>query len=238
MSHCRAQTISLLALPLDSLRIDLRAVQRNIARDSHELVIPINRISEYYKLKLADCTFTRNRIIIRLRIPIRRKSDNWRLHDLVVVPFGFKGSLCMLRHAPTYIATSGSEVVTIQGSQLQQCDPFTGLCFIPQFNSDPMTGALCPARILRGSSVSELNEVCVFECQGTKIQPAITQLDFHTFVITGGPEGMFIACRSISISRMPSGQLDLYPWNIGSMPMMILIIFSGYGRNWRPVSVK
>ena len=195
-SNCRAQTIPLTVVPVESLFDDLRSLQKQLVNEDHELVIPPSRVSEYYKLKIVDCTFTRNRILIRLRIPIKRLSDKWSLHEMVNVPFGFKGSLCFLQHAPTYIATSGADMVTIQGSQLHQCDPASGLCLIPQFNSDPMTGSLCPLKILQGASVSELNEVCTFECQGSRLQPAITQLDFHTFVITGGPPGMHIICRN------------------------------------------
>ena len=75
MSDCRAQTIPLHGVSMDTVRNDLKTFQRKIAVDGNKLHIPPSRVSEYYKLKVADCSVTRNRIIW-LRMPIKRPAHD------------------------------------------------------------------------------------------------------------------------------------------------------------------
>jgi len=195
-NHCRQGTLSLLAINSERLTKDLKNINRNLNSDDHELVIPYTQISRYFKLKLADCIFTPEaRVVIRLRIPIKRRREVWKLLELINIPFGYKESTCMIQHAPTYLAVSQKNLVAIQGTQLHLCQPDTGLCQIPQFNSDPGAGYLCVQRLLQGASVQSLNQVCMFECMAGQNDITITQLDYHTFVITGALKGMGISCR-------------------------------------------
>src|SRR5207237_615912 len=94
----------------------------------------------------------------------------------------------------SFIASNKKDFILIEGTHHHQCDPASGLCFLPQFNSDPSTGALCPIKILEGATVSTLNSVCAFSCTGNKLQTSITQLSMQSFIITGGPPGMEIRC--------------------------------------------
>jgi len=194
--HCRAQTISLLAVSPRQLAQDLGAIRRRIGADGYELVISDRNIARYYKMRIADCMFTSTgQTIYQLRIPIRRKEDDWKLYQMTNIPFGYKGSTCIIQHAPTLLAASQANLVTIQGTQLHQCQLDSGLCQIPQYNADPLSGFLCAERLLRGASVQELNDVCLFECLTDKSELSITQLDYHTFILTGAKEGMKLSCK-------------------------------------------
>ncbi len=178
------------------LKEDLFNLALEVSKHNHELAIPPVQVGEYYKFKIASCTFSADRVLIKLRIPLKEQNVDWEIHEMVNTPFLFVNEVCKIRHSPTYVASNRHQVVAIQGTQLNLCEPHEGICYVSQFPMSPTVGELCAERLNCGASVSDLNEVCTFEClerKGTNVY--VTQLDFPTFVLTNVPKGTSIECE-------------------------------------------
>lgn len=233
VDYCRSGLIPLIYVSPANLVTQLHQLQQTAADFGHELVIPISQISSYYKLQLADCQFAENRVLIQIRVPLRPKQQVWSLFDTVNIPFKFDNNICSLSHSPTYIAASPPIYVPISGVQLSECNPKESLCLVPQFNTDPLLGSLCPQRIIQGASVRDLKEVCAFDCRPIKAnQAVITQLDYHHFIITDAPIGTTVNCNS----RTNSTSTILSPPAAGALEIILPCHCSVTIPNSRPIN--
>ena len=195
LSHCRSQLIPLTAVPTDLLKKDLERLDTEL-RKHGQLAIPASEVTNYYSYKITSCHLNEDTIHINLRVPVRPWNEEFILYLVVNVPFAFENNICTLTHTPTYLAVSKQRILSIQGMEIKFCEPETGLCFASQYNADPAMGSACAEKITSTASVSDLKEVCSFEC---KLKPTktnyVTQLDLHFFVITNPPNGTALYCR-------------------------------------------
>ena len=129
-SHCRNQLFPILAVPTDVLRGDLVKLSYKAAKHGHELAIAPIQNGEYYKYKIASFTFSKGRILIKVRIPLKEIGVDWYNHELINIPFHFYENVCTIRHSPTYVASTRNQVVAIQGTQLSLCQPYEGIYYM------------------------------------------------------------------------------------------------------------
>ncbi|KAF5292314.1 hypothetical protein FQA39_LY03348 [Lamprigera yunnana] len=72
LNTCKDQKIPALIVQLLDLAADLKVLDKDIKSKYYELAIPIGQLSEYYKLDIADCKVTDQRIHIYIRVPINQ----------------------------------------------------------------------------------------------------------------------------------------------------------------------
>ena len=229
MQHCRNRLIPMSAIHPTELQKELSILQTDLHLEGYELAINPEHVYEYYRHKLVDCSFSSNRILVQLRVPFRKRDQEWILYESINVPFIFQGSSCSIRHSPTYLAVSDDQIVSIQGTHLDLCKPYDGLCLISQFNPDPYIGYKCAEQLFRSASVSKLNDVCSFECTRNPSQETfITQLNFHTYAITNAPPESKVICKYGRQDRITS---LYYPNTVGAvevtLPCKCVIVIPG-----------
>jgi len=151
LSHCRNGLIPITAVPLDTLRRDMQGLESELNLHGHKLAIPLDNVMAMYSFPIASCSFAKNIIGIHIRVPIKRDDSDFTLYEVVNIPFVYENSVCTLAHSPTYLARDGNDVVAIQGTQLSKCPVDSGLCYVPEWHTDPQNGAQCMEKILKGS---------------------------------------------------------------------------------------
>lgn len=197
LSHCRSHFIPFTAIKPNELQADLEKIQEEVSLHGYTTAIKPRDVMSMYNYPLAKCHFSGDKINIHVRVPLKQKEAKITLYEVVNLPFLFRDSVCSINHSPTYVAETDNSLVTIQGTQLNSCDPASGICYISQFTEDPQIGKQCVEHILQGSSVSDLKKNCPFTCNPrNKNSHFITQLDFHTFMIAGASEGSKIECTN------------------------------------------
>lgn len=217
IAHCRGKLIPISMIKPEMLIERLEDLSKEAMQHQHELAIPILKFGDYYNVKIASCKFTEKRILITLNIPIRKATRNYELNEFRNVPFKFNNSICLLDHAPAYVASSPPTFTSIAGTDLNEYSPEDGLCLVPQFNTDPLLSSICAEKVAEGATVTELKSSCAFTCKKIRTDgPIITQLDHRHFVITNGPEGMKLTCNAKSsvttkfLEPPMSGALEIF----------------------------
>lgn len=206
---CNAGFIPVIAITKETLLTDLKSLEQKLKNHGYQLAIPLDQIGKYYRLQIATCFSSENQLNIRVTIPVTQNVDR-KLYEIKKVPFSWHKTTCHVRLEPTLVAVRENEVSVISGTDLQQCIPATGLCRLPQLQSDLLHGSACPRLLFAGTTIEKLNSVCLLECTPTT-EMAIVQIDFHTFVVANLPEGSLIQCanESISVPTTPKGALEI-----------------------------
>ncbi|OXA47286.1 hypothetical protein Fcan01_17860 [Folsomia candida] len=203
LTHCRSHLIPLSAIGPDELKSDVEKLLPDLQKNDFTLAIRPQDILSMYNYPLAKCYIAGDEITIHVKVPLHREGAKLTLYEVINLPYLYKDSVCTINHSPTYVVDADSYITTIQGTQLNSCDPSSGICYVSQFQSDPQIGKLCIESIIRGSSVNELKKACPFTCfPRLSQQPYITQLDFHTFMITSVPKGSTIVCDSANSTKI------------------------------------
>lgn len=195
LSQCREKKWPTSIVSVERLRNNLLSLVNSLQEDGYELVIPVEELSKYLKLEIVDCIISGNDILIHFKIPIRRAGSQWRLYEMLAVPFAWDNHTCTIQHDVSFLAVDGDRLMTIRGSATPDCQPFHNpLCYVPRYASDAASGTLCPRQIFAGATIQELSSFCVFSCVPGGI-PLVSKIDDTTYVVTHVSGIVQIQCR-------------------------------------------
>lgn len=187
--HCKLGKIPPRVISTEVLFYDLNKLSKILMEDGYELVIKLENIFSYYNLPIVECQFSKSKILIKLKIPIKEKSTNWKLFQYIPAHFKFQGSICLIFSEKTYVAvnTENDDHRIVSGMGLQHCDPpITDLCYIPKFTSDITLTPKCVEAMFKNLPLSQINKFCYFQCvkQQENEEVIIKQIGVNTFAIT------------------------------------------------------
>lgn len=89
---------------LSKLKSDLLSLTNSIQEDGYELIISVDEVTKYLKLEIADCIISDDNILVHLKIPIKRQGSQWRLYEVLAVPFAWENKTCTIQHAAPFLA--------------------------------------------------------------------------------------------------------------------------------------
>ncbi|KAL4083893.1 hypothetical protein QTP88_029209 [Uroleucon formosanum] len=187
--HCKLHKILTRIIKPNTLQEDLIKLSDVLLKDGYELVIPIENIPAYYNLPITECQFSKNQILIKIKIPIQEKTAKWKLFQYIPIHFKFEESICLIFPEKTYIAinSNNNDHRLITGVGLQHCDPpVTDLCYIPRFSSDITLSPKCVESIFKNEPLNVINEYCYFQCVKQRKDDTIIikQIGINIFAIT------------------------------------------------------
>lgn len=187
--HCKLGKIPPRIISTEVLYQDLKKLSKVLKEDGYELVINLDNIFSYYNLPIVECQFSSSQILIKLKIPVKEQSTNWKLFQYIPAHFKFRDSICLIFSEKTYVAVNkiNDEHRIVSDTGLQHCDPpATDLCYIPKFTSDITLTPKCVESMFKNLPLNQINKFCYFQC--VKHQESeeiiIKQIGVNTFAIT------------------------------------------------------
>lgn len=194
LSACKSKTIPLPVITPPILKADLTRLSVRLEQLNMQLAIPIENLSQYYKIPIADCAMSDHSLVIHLKIPITQRKTSWKLYELLTTPFGWFNDTCILMHETTYLAVSGQHLRPITGAGLHLCRPYDNkLCYIPRFSTGASYGPECTFKMYKGATIAELNKHCSYRCH-TSRSMIISEVNEDTYVITHPPKSLLVNC--------------------------------------------
>lgn len=128
---CQNKKLPLTLVDPQLLSKDLIKIEKQIGNEYWELAISSNKIGKYYHLPITSCIIAEDRFVIRTKIPIVRKGQNWRMSHIVPVPIGDSESTCYTRVTNNKIVSS-SKINKIIILEDKNCMADNRLCYIPR----------------------------------------------------------------------------------------------------------
>jgi hypothetical protein len=181
-------------LPYDKLEIQYNKLKKKLEAQGHQVAFKKDMFSLFYKIKIVECQFSDNTLLLRVRFPIKSIRKNYQLFEFVPVPFAWENHTCNLENEHAVIAVTEDDVVTISGAMLRECAPWnTFLCYVPQVVMGGFMGPSCLKKLFQGVTLKDLSESCVFQCKQFN-ETIITQVDYANFVVTKAVRPFYIEC--------------------------------------------
>ncbi|KAF5296812.1 hypothetical protein FQA39_LY12330 [Lamprigera yunnana] len=106
LNTCKDHKIPVLIVQPLGLAADLTALEKDINSKNYRLAIPVEQLSKYYKIDIADCTVADRKIYIHIRVPIIQGKAEWKLYELIITPFAWNDETCIIMHDTLYIAVN------------------------------------------------------------------------------------------------------------------------------------
>ena len=94
--HCKLGKIPPRIINTQVLFKDLIKLSSVLKKDGYELVIKRDNLFSYYNMPITECQFSNTQILIKLKIPIKESSTNWKLFQYVPAHFKFLDSICLI----------------------------------------------------------------------------------------------------------------------------------------------
>lgn len=214
INSCKQKHIPSFLIPASVLSTDLKKLQETLEKEDYKITIPLNNISRYYTLPIAECVLTKADILVKIQVPVASINSDWKFYNMITIPFAWKkDSTCILSHDTTIVAVNNITITPITGRLLATCDPVVDkLCYIPRFTSDTLFSTSCPNLLYKGATIEEINNNCYLHCQrNDRLQ--VTQINFETFIFTHIKHTLKITCNNKSISykidKIQSGSIQV-----------------------------
>lgn len=78
--------------------------------------------SQLLKLPLADCTFSTSMALHTFKLPIKRRYSDFKLFEVIKIPFQFKHSTCTINEDHRYVVSDGGKVAALIDGYGDNCD--------------------------------------------------------------------------------------------------------------------
>ena len=101
LHDCRAQTLPHSIVTNEKFQNTLDVIsKRSQFLEWSQFAIPMSLMSKYYNLPIADCSFTNTSFVVRILVPINKKTSRpeaLKLYKISPVPFSIQGQLCTVQ---------------------------------------------------------------------------------------------------------------------------------------------
>ncbi|KAL1454492.1 hypothetical protein WDU94_010735 [Cyamophila willieti] len=198
---CQNKRIPATIVSADTLKKDLAKLQEKVNKEGWELSISPQDIGKYFTVDIASCIIATDKIIVRIKVPVKHTRKLWKTFDVKTIPMGDYKSTCTTQIPSTRIVTSLNEDKFGWITDEQACKPeHNNLCHIPRdIHLKPLKN------ITKG-----LDIICTGE---TETQ--LTHLEEDTFAITNPPRTIQVVeekareTRAITLPEVVHGYLTI-----------------------------
>lgn len=199
LENCRNNLLPAMIVDQDSLMKELINIKGKIESQGWTFSIPIISPSSYYQHKISECILSNEKILIKLKVPLRRITPKYNLFTFLSVPQGFNNRSCTLLIDDVHLALSetGDEIIPVAGNDRRFCEASStqgsNLCYLARRPSQVTFTSNCAESIYHGEPIKRLFDVCAYRCI-PETQPIITAISSEIYVITHPQKNITIVC--------------------------------------------
>uniref|UniRef100_A0A8D9AMN7 Envelope protein n=1 Tax=Cacopsylla melanoneura TaxID=428564 RepID=A0A8D9AMN7_9HEMI len=198
-SSCQNKKIPSTMINPITLRGDLKRIEERANKEEWQLAIPVEELGKYYGIPTAACVITKERLVVRIKIPLQRRGNQIKYYDAHKIPIADYNSTCEKNIPSSRILIDSSKQKYAWIMDDKFCKPETNqLCKSP--------------RNLRWKKFKAINRETPTICQKDTTMK-ITHLGEDQFTITH-PEKLKVQCgeeraRPASIAEEVHGYIKI-----------------------------
>ncbi|CAL8093495.1 unnamed protein product [Orchesella dallaii] len=198
--QCLQKKIPRLLVSPEQLETHLGEVRQDINTRGFRMSIPEYEIELYYKVNVMDCVWERRKGLMRLQIPVVPQESNWLLYRIQSIPYAYHNRTCYINIPSTLVAVNGDKVMPYEQHDQKDCVVANDfLCRIPRYGMKISRQYVCITKIMRGSSIEDLQQVCEVSCH-LETEPSVTLIAPREYIITNlGQNRGLIQCPNKNI---------------------------------------
>ena len=178
--------------------IDANVLQRSLhdisARvHNHDLKLSVSTkmIEEYYKLQIADCVVTKTAITVLANIPLA--TQNWKIVDVLPLPFSYENHTCQLRVPRDTTVATGKNFVLMDSYAMEFCGSKSGqLCFVPSLKRSAPALTDCIRNMYRGLRSETSLSHCPMDCN-LKSETIIVEIS-PAVIVAANVKSVHVTC--------------------------------------------
>lgn len=196
MMQCNNKKLSKFLVSETILIQDLKILESNLVKNNFELSISVKNIQKYYNLNIVSCVLQGEELVVSVKVPIRQLGHNWKLFEIINVPFAFNNQTCSVKHDVQYLAVTndGTYKKAITGAATHQCRPYEdSLCYLPRHSSFSFFGSYCIFKLFEGMDKETFNKYCSFICHSDS-PLIVSELERGMFSITNPSPNLRVKC--------------------------------------------
>lgn len=209
-NSCTQNQIPLSVIPPDMLLTEIELLNQQLRPRAE---VAITSVSALYKLSIVNCIFKENILEIIVKYPVRSVKSNWKIVDVLPIPFAYQNHVCKILPAPSMILSNDTHIRLLSDQQRTDCLQ-NSVCPLPRATVQSPTFGKCLEQLYFGriSDYINLNYTCKFSCEknsGTEV----VDLNNNNYVIVHPRNELFIKC--------PANELKIDPVPIGASKLNI-----------------
>ncbi|CAL8086923.1 unnamed protein product [Orchesella dallaii] len=182
--QCLQKKIPRLLVSPEQLETHLGEVRQDINTRGFRMSIPEYEIELYYKVNVMDCVWERRKGLMRLQIPVVPQDSNWLLYRIQSIPYAYHNRTCYINIPSTLVAVNGDKVIPYEQHDQKDCVVANDfLCRIPRYGMKISRQYVCITKIMRGTSIEDLQQVCEVSCH-METEPSVTLIAPREYIIT------------------------------------------------------
>ena len=92
-------------------------------------------VVQYFKLPLGECQFSENMLAIKIKIPIKKLRNEWKVYRYTPIPFRCKDKVCKVHTGNLLLAheKNGDEIYLLNK---EKCNIEKEMCYVDRFDSE------------------------------------------------------------------------------------------------------
>ena len=215
-SDCQNNLVPHIIVSSKVLMEDLLKANQILKRNKQIMAIPLSKIGKYYQLHVASCAFSKNQLIINIKVPIKRQEINYEIKEITTIPFQHNRQVCIIQLDSTLVAIGDDKIIPFTIKEENQCKVKENeLCYVPRYASRPLTHARCIEKFLDPlASVELLKKNCVFSCNDNNDDTMITNIKNNDYAVINKEE-LKLRCKGKKDTIIPKiERVGVYQLNI------------------------
>lgn len=91
---CQNKKIPANMIDPETLRVDLQKLEEKVNAEEWTLAISPNDVGAYYGIPTAACVITKERFVVRIKVPIQRQENKIQYYDVIKIPIADTNVTC------------------------------------------------------------------------------------------------------------------------------------------------
>lgn len=197
---CTQNMIPLSVMPPDMLLTEIESLNKQMYPRAE---VAIASISALYKLKIVNCVFSPNSLEIIVKFPVKNINSDWKILDVLPVPFAYKNYVCKILPVPVMILSNNTHVRLLSEQQRNDCLQ-NSVCPLPRATSISPAFGRCLEQLYFGrlDNYANLNNSCRFKCVKS-YEIEIVDLGLNDYVIVHPKDELVIQCPASEVAIQP-----------------------------------
>jgi hypothetical protein len=209
--RCDQQSIPADVINVEDLKNQLKKLKIQVKNMGLQFAIPLEKITEYYKIPIAKCQLFNDEILIAVKIPLTPINSVYSIFEPIPISYKHKNTeICSLKIEKSLVIfeKKSKSVKTLTGFALQACNGINKLCTLTENIND--RNAACTKALFEGKINSYINQVCMFECNKLSNErdlsetqlPIIQGIGHREYIGTNFNNNTFISHKNGSITKL------------------------------------
>lgn len=198
-TSCNDNNIPHSLIPETLLKADLLILQKQLNTEDFKLAVdPLKDIKLYYKLKICKCFWSKNKITIKLQLPIIATSSHYTVYQNLPVPLYWDGKICKLTQELFTVISTDNELFISPENDMHCSAKTYPLCKINRIRNlqDPQYN--CVKAIFKKLDTSTIKRNCQFNCYEAPQFPHITEIQPNQYLLSNAGNNIKVNCRNES----------------------------------------